>query len=71
MSIHIAQIKNQPVDSNCYVVSHEGFQGCIVIDPGTKDGDELFKYLTGKNLRPEFIILTHEHFDHIWGVNKL
>ncbi|MFZ4520725.1 MAG: MBL fold metallo-hydrolase [Bacteroidales bacterium] len=71
MNIHIAQIKNQPVDSNCYVISKEGSQGCIIIDPGAKDGDELFRYLTLNNLYPEFIVLTHEHFDHIWGVDKL
>lgn len=63
---------NSPVTSNCYVlfdktVSHE----CIIIDPGSKDEKELFDYLEEEGLVPRFIILTHEHFDHCWGVNQL
>jgi hydroxyacylglutathione hydrolase len=71
MSIHVQLIKNKPVESNCYVISHEGQKNCIIIDPGEEKGEQLFDFLNERKLTPEFIILTHEHFDHIWGVNKL
>lgn len=71
MSLHIKSIINKPVDSNCYIISQDGDKNCIVIDPGEKDGEQVFTYLNVHGFTPEFIILTHEHFDHIWGVNTL
>ena len=44
---------------------------CIIIDPGTKDNKELVVYISQQELSPAYIILTHEHFDHCWGVNEL
>ena len=46
-------------------------QNCIIIDPGTEECVDLFEFIEIKKLHPEYIFLTHEHFDHIWGVNKL
>jgi glyoxylase-like metal-dependent hydrolase (beta-lactamase superfamily II) len=43
----------------------------VIIDPGTADCFDLLDFLKSKNLTPDFIMLTHEHFDHIWGVNTL
>ncbi|WP_409415525.1 MBL fold metallo-hydrolase [Flavobacterium sp. PS2] len=71
MEILVGIIQNQPIDSNCFVVYNDLNSSCIIIDPGTEDCNELLLFLEKKNLVPEYIILTHEHFDHIWGVNKL
>jgi len=71
MELLIEIIKNKPIDSNCYVLYNNLDSDCIIIDPGTKDCDELLTFLLQNHLIPEYIILTHEHFDHIWGVNKL
>jgi len=71
MSISIKKIVNKPIDSNSYVLYTNKNKSCIVIDPGTEDCYELIGFLNDYNLTPEYIILTHEHFDHIWGVNKL
>lgn len=63
---------NAPVTSNCYVLFDKDFgNDCIIVDPGSKSEDELTAYLTEERLLPRFIILTHEHFDHCWGVNQL
>jgi glyoxylase-like metal-dependent hydrolase (beta-lactamase superfamily II) len=43
----------------------------IILDPGSPDCQVLLDFLNQKSLIPEFVILTHEHFDHIAGVNKL
>lgn len=70
-NLNILQIKNEPVDSNCYVIFCDNSNKCLVIDPGTQDCHDLLLILYSQNLIVEHILLTHEHFDHIWGVNKL
>jgi len=69
--ISIKTILNNPVESNCYVVSTRESNKCILIDPGSKDSSELIDFMKINNLIPDHIILTHEHFDHIWGVKHL
>jgi glyoxylase-like metal-dependent hydrolase (beta-lactamase superfamily II) len=66
----IKKIINYPVTSNCFVLHKSGSTNCVIVDPGTLDNKELIYYLK-KNLNPVYIILTHQHFDHIWGVNDL
>ena len=70
--IEVKRFINNPISSNCFVVfdKAKGLH-CIIIDPGSEIQSELFEYLDSYNLVPEFIILTHEHFDHCWGVNGL
>ena len=67
----VITFKNQPIDSNCYVIYEEYHKSCIIIDPGTYGSKEVIKFIDSKNLIAEYVILTHEHFDHIWGVNAL
>jgi len=71
MCILVERIPNKPIDSNCFVIYTQTNNSCIVIDPGTEDNVSLLMFLKENNLNPEYIFLTHEHFDHIWGVNKL
>lgn len=64
----IHQIINTPVSSNCYVIYDKNINdNCIVVDPGEEDNKLLNAYLTENELIPEYIVLTHEHFDHCWG----
>ena len=66
------QIKNTPVDSNCYVVYDKALgKECIVVDPGSEKNEGLLEFLLTENLTPSHIILTHEHFDHCWGIEGL
>lgn len=70
--IEVKRFINNPISSNCFVVFDKAKRlHCIIIDPGSEIQSELFEYLDSYNLVPEFIILTHEHFDHCWGVNGL
>ncbi|MBM3700214.1 MAG: MBL fold metallo-hydrolase [Actinobacteria bacterium] len=50
---------------NCYIVSSE--DSCFIIDPGA-DFKSIDNYLEQENLRPEFILNTHGHYDHIGAV---
>lgn len=67
----VKRIENNPVKSNCFIIHIPGKRHTIIIDPGSLDLTEIIDYIKNKNLLPELIILTHEHFDHIWGVNSL
>lgn len=56
--------------TNCYFIYHEGQSECIVIDPADR-GDYIYQALASKGFKVVAILLTHGHFDHIWGVSKL
>ena len=72
MALEIVRIINDPVPSNCFLVfDREVDNNCLVVDPGSEDPGELEKQLRALNLYPVYILLTHEHFDHIWGCNSL
>lgn len=69
---NIHRIVNNPVPSNCFVLYDKAVgRECIVVDPGSKSDDELFAFFDEEDLIPQCIVLTHEHFDHCWGVNEL
>lgn len=70
LTIH--QIINTPVPSNCFVLYDKAVgRECIVVDPGSENNSHIYQYLEKEQLIPDYIILTHEHFDHCWGVNAL
>ena len=58
------------VQTNCYFVYREGSNDVIFFDPADK-GDYIYETLKDKDLHVRGILLTHGHFDHIWGCNKL
>lgn len=68
LTIH--QIINTPVPSNCYMLYDKAVgRECIVVDPGSENNSHIYQYLEKEQLIPGYTILTHEHFDHCWGVN--
>ena len=68
----VHQIINSPVTSNCFVLYDKTISNdCVIVDPGSRSDDVLFAFLEQENLIPKYIILTHEHFDHCWGVKEL
>lgn len=69
--IEIATFINFPVNSNCYVVYSKQSKQCLIIDPGSEDPTSIVSFIEKIGLIPDYIILTHEHFDHIWGVKHL
>lgn len=60
---------NEPLDSNCYVLECDSH--AIVIDPGCVDVSSVVGYIAQRALVVDYIILTHEHIDHVQGVKRL
>lgn len=62
---------NELMTSNCYIVADEASKHCICIDPASEKSLREIEYIESKGLTLDYIILTHEHTDHNWGVNSL
>lgn len=56
--------------TNCYFLYRDGEHGCIVADPADQ-GASIYSALKRNGFRVEGILLTHGHFDHIWGLDAL
>lgn len=67
--MYIKKIINNPLPSNCYIIVNEGH--CLIVDPGSKDCTSLITFLKSNNFVLDLIVLTHEHFDHVWGADIL
>jgi hydroxyacylglutathione hydrolase len=69
--ISINQIINPDFCSNTYVIHDSHSNSVIIIDPGEKDSKSLIDLLSKKRINNYFVILTHEHYDHISGLKSL
>ena len=72
--IHLKKFSFNPLETCCYVIWDEGKRGVAVVDPGMISGEErerLFSFLGENGLKPDKILLTHGHFDHVYGVASL
>ena len=56
--------------TNCYLAVNEETLETVIVDPGACP-KKLLSYIAEENLKPAAILLTHGHFDHIWGAQKL
>ncbi|MCG8531929.1 MAG: MBL fold metallo-hydrolase [Desulfovibrionales bacterium] len=66
--MQVTQFPLGPLEVNCYVLSHEG--SAVVVDPGG-DPERVIHFLNTENLTLTHILLTHFHFDHLYGVEAL
>lgn len=67
----VTRFVNELMTSNCYIVEDETTRSCIIIDPGSVESKREIEYINSKGLDPIYIIISHEHTDHNWGVNAL
>lgn len=70
MLIKIETLIVGQMQTNCYLVWEEKQRNCLIIDPGD-DADFIISRLSALNLKPQAILATHGHFDHILGVQEL
>lgn len=64
--LQVACIESQPFGQNSYVAFRRGDDRCLVIDPGFEPA-AIIAWIDAQSLRPEAILLTHGHSDHIAG----
>ena len=69
--LKIERFVNELMTSNCYIVADEASKHCICIDPASEKSLREIEYIEKNVLTVDYIILTHEHTDHNWGVNSL
>jgi len=67
-NMDIDKIVVGPLSANCYIIKLE--KKVLIIDPGA-EAEKIISFLDLKNLKPDLIINTHGHFDHIEAVPRL
>lgn len=68
--LKIGKIVMGSVQTNCYFLYQENEKKILVVDPADR-GEYLYDAFKEKGFEIAAILLTHGHFDHIWGCNKL
>lgn len=69
-NLKIGRLTMGMCQTNCYFIYEEGKKDVIFVDPADQ-GASIYEALTGKGFKIAAILLTHGHFDHIWGAAKL
>ena len=68
--LNIEHFTFNPFQTRCSIVWDET-GACAIVDPGAYGAEEtaeLKGFIAAKSLKPVCILLTHCHFDHIFGV---
>lgn len=56
--------------TNCYFLYREDSKECIFVDPADQ-GASIYNAMARHGFTVKGILLTHGHFDHIWGCKEL
>ena len=57
--------------SNCFILVDWDSKSSVIIDPASEKSEREIAYIEEHGLCLDYIMLTHEHTDHTWGVNVL
>lgn len=68
--LKIGKITMGVCQTNCYFIYEEGKKEVLFFDPADQ-GEFIYQGLRDKGFTIAAILLTHGHFDHIWGVSRL
>jgi glyoxylase-like metal-dependent hydrolase (beta-lactamase superfamily II) len=68
--IKVKKVKSGIIDENCYLVYDTDTKQAAIIDPG-EDAGQIINVIDAENLKPEILINTHGHYDHISSDDKI
>ncbi len=71
--LQIAAFTFNPFQENTYVLINE-HKECWIVDPGMMGAEEdkvMFSFIEENGLKPQQIINTHAHIDHVLGIDAL
>ena len=66
----IKRLVGGSLESNGYIISRMRGGSCYVIDPGYEP-KRFIAYIAEQGLAMQGVILTHHHYDHVGGAEKL
>ncbi len=67
--LKIKSFEFSPIQENTYILYNE-FNECIIIDPGCyfeEEKEALAEFIEKNDLKPQWLINTHCHLDHVFG----
>lgn len=60
-----------PFETNAYIVACPETQNAAIVDPAPESSDAIIDYLIKHQLKPQKILITHSHWDHIGDTAQL
>ena len=68
--LEVVRFVNSRFSSNTYIIAHPKHDDVWIVDPG--DSDNVFEWMkVHSKTTIRGILLTHVHFDHIYGMNEI
>ena len=68
--VEVQRFINSRFTSNTYILSHPEYDNVWIVDPG--DTENIFEWMENHSKTSvSGILLTHAHFDHIYGINDV
>jgi hydroxyacylglutathione hydrolase len=67
--LNVSAHVNSILSSNTYILSLDGDSSVWIIDPG--DAKVILEWVLNRNKHIKGILVTHSHYDHIYGINEL
>src|SRR5947208_12301835 len=61
---------DNPYATNCWLLSNEGSEEAVVIDPGFSP-HRVRALLAAAGKRAVAVLATHGHFDHVWAAAEM
>jgi hydroxyacylglutathione hydrolase len=59
-----------PLENNCYIIADEQTREAFIVDPGDEP-DRILDLINQNMFKPQYIICTHAHFDHIAVISDI
>jgi len=70
LMIKVKKIISGVLKENCYVVYNSENLQAMVVDPG-EDGEKVIFEIAKDKLKPEMIVNTHAHYDHVFSDDEI